>query len=296
LRVGLLRNDAETAIAALTKGNTGSAPMQRQAVRLNRVAYNNELDLILMHVPGLSLVEEGIDGASRTGTHFGPDANLAHVLGPRVSDGLWASIMSLLEPLRWRVTIDLFATETNARADRYFSRFGEPGAEAVDAFAVPDWAASQCPHCADQHREVGYAYPPQPLIRNFVQKAIADAMLCVVVVPVAVTAPHWHKLVRASVLDSWPAVDGFFRVRNPHKVVVGAAGTLPSELAVFACDFSRLNPRSDLPGLCRCAGVFARRPRPACGGQGDLEDRRRLREALLSRPAGWTGGGAGSTH
>ena len=121
-------------------------------------------------------------------------------------------------------------------------------------------------------------------------------MLCVVIVSVAVTAPYWHKLVRASVLDCRPAVDGFFRVRNPHKVVEGAAGTLPSELAVFACDFSRLHPRADLPGPCRCAGAFARRPRPACGGHRDLEDRRRLREALLSRPAGWSGEGTGGAH
>jgi hypothetical protein len=62
VRVGLLRNDAEAAIAALTKGSTGSAPMQRQAARINHVAYNNELDLILTHVPGLALVEEGIHG------------------------------------------------------------------------------------------------------------------------------------------------------------------------------------------------------------------------------------------
>jgi hypothetical protein len=122
VRGGLLRNDAEAAIAALTQGSTGSAPMQCQAVRLNRVAYNNELDLILMHVPGLSLVEEGIDGASRTGTHFGPDVNLAHVLGPRVSDGMWASIMRLLEPLRWRVTIDLFAVFQSVRRTRGGSR------------------------------------------------------------------------------------------------------------------------------------------------------------------------------
>jgi hypothetical protein len=143
VRVDLLRNDAEAAIAALTKGSTGSAPMQRQAVRLNRVAYTNDLDLILTHVPGLALVEEGIDGASRAGSHFGPDANLANVLGPRVSDGLWASITSLPEPLRWRVTVDLFATEANARAERFFSRFGEPGAEAIDAFAVLDCQAGQ---------------------------------------------------------------------------------------------------------------------------------------------------------
>ena len=77
--------------------------------------------------------------------------------------------------------------------------------------------------------------------------------------------PNWHKLVRASVLDCRPAVDGFFRVRNQHKVVEGAAATLPSELAVFACDFTRLNPTVDLPGPCCCSGAFARRPRPACG-------------------------------
>ena len=124
VRVGLLRNDAEAAIAALTKGSTGSAPMQRQAVRLNRVAYTNDLDLILTHVPGLALVEEGIDGASRAGSHFGPDANLANVLGPRVSDGLWASITSLLEPLRWRVTVDLFATEANRTPGRNGSSAG----------------------------------------------------------------------------------------------------------------------------------------------------------------------------
>jgi tRNA G37 N-methylase Trm5 len=41
---------------------------------------------------------------------------------------------------------------------------------------------------------------------------------------------------RASVLDYRSTVDGFFRVRNPYKVIEGAAGTLTSELAVFAYD------------------------------------------------------------
>ena len=159
VRLGLLRNDAEAAIGALAKGSTrpsarsrravtGSPEMQRQAVRLNRVARANELELVLTHVPGLALVEEGIDGASRSGSHFGPDANLAHVLGPRIGDGLWSTILSLLAPLRWTVTVDLFASESNARAVRYFSRFGEPGSEAVDALSVLDWAVSQCPLCA----------------------------------------------------------------------------------------------------------------------------------------------------
>ena len=149
VRLDLLRNDAEAAIGALSKGSTGSPAMQRPAVRLNRIACANELELVLTHVPGLALVEEGIDGASRSGSHFGPDANLAHVLGPRIGDGLWDTILTLLAPLRWTVTVDLFASESNARAARYFSRYGEPGSEAVDALSVLDWAVSQCPLCAE---------------------------------------------------------------------------------------------------------------------------------------------------
>jgi hypothetical protein len=160
VRVGLLRNDAEAAIAALTKGSIGSAPMQCKAVRLNRIAYNSELDLILSHVPDLALVEEGIiDEASRNGTHYGPDANLAHVLGPRISDSLWASITALLDPLHWRVKVNLFASEANARAARYFSRFGEPGAEVIDAFTVLDWAASQCPLLCIAAHQYAYSVP-----------------------------------------------------------------------------------------------------------------------------------------
>ena len=69
------------------------------------MAYLNDLDLLLFHVPGLALIETGIDGASREGTTFGEDANLAHVLGPRVSDQLWNEIVGLIccivRPLGW---------------------------------------------------------------------------------------------------------------------------------------------------------------------------------------------------
>ena len=67
-------------------------------------------------------------------------------------------------------------SSSNARAQRYCSRFPEPGAECVDALSVSDWGESLCPRCGDseRHCEVGYAFPPQPLIRPFVKKAIAD--------------------------------------------------------------------------------------------------------------------------
>ena len=87
---------------------------------------------------------------------------------------------------------------------RYVSCYSEPccdsACECIDALSVPDWAESFCPHCGDRHREVAYVYQPAPLLRQCVKKAIADGGLCVIVVPVMITAPYWHKLVRASVL------------------------------------------------------------------------------------------------
>jgi hypothetical protein len=44
----------------------------------------------MYHVPGLTLVAEGIDGASRdAGAHFGAGANVDCILGPAVPDELW---------------------------------------------------------------------------------------------------------------------------------------------------------------------------------------------------------------
>jgi hypothetical protein len=60
-RIGLLRNDAEAAIAALRKGST-QEPMQRSALRASRLCARLDLDLLPWHVPGMQLVEEGVDG------------------------------------------------------------------------------------------------------------------------------------------------------------------------------------------------------------------------------------------
>ncbi len=64
--------------------------MQRIALRASHPGLCARLDLpvdlLLCHVPGMQLVEEGVDGASRGGLHFGEDANLDSVVGPAVSD------------------------------------------------------------------------------------------------------------------------------------------------------------------------------------------------------------------
>ena len=281
-RLGFFRNDAEAAISALRKGSSSSPPMQAGSLKFARLCAGAGVDPLCMHVPGLALVAEGIDGASRSGTTFGKDANLDSVVGPSVSDSLWAKIAGAAQRCGLRVTVDLFATESNRRAERYCSRYGEPGSEAVDALMVSDWGQSRCPCCGAVHREVAYAFPPCGLIKPTVRKAIADAAICVLVVPVAITAPYWHKLLKASVLPVQDSPDGFVRIRNPRTALCLAGSYDPKELAVFVCDFSRLTTRADLAAPSGCAGSFAARRRPLCGSSVDYEDRCKLREALLA--------------
>ncbi len=54
----------------------------------------------MYHVQGLTLVAEGIDGASRGGSELGEDANVETILGPAFSDELWRSVSVLPPPTR----------------------------------------------------------------------------------------------------------------------------------------------------------------------------------------------------
>jgi hypothetical protein len=200
-----------------------------------------------------------------------------------VLDELWARIQLAMEACGLRATVDAFATEANRRCERFWSRFGEPGSEAVDALSVLDWKYSLCPACGDLHQEVVYAFPPLSAVRHAIKKATADAATIVLVVPVAVIAPLWARLVRCSILPHSHAPDGFVRIRTPGRQLRCADKFAPKDLAVFVCDFTPLSKRPALPASAPCGGFFSRRGRPLCGSAKDFEDRARLREALLAR-------------
>jgi hypothetical protein len=73
-------------------------------------------------------------------------------LGPATSDELWLLVARAAADAGWRgITMDAFASESNARALRFWSRFHEPGAEAINALCVLDWARSECPTCCSAH-------------------------------------------------------------------------------------------------------------------------------------------------
>jgi hypothetical protein len=115
----VLRNDAAAAIASFHKGSTKSPQMQCCALQLDRAAASVNVDLLPYHVPGLTLVAEGIDGASRAGAYCGAGANVDSILGPAMSDKLWhwQLVNSAAIDAGWGcVTVDAFATESNAQA------------------------------------------------------------------------------------------------------------------------------------------------------------------------------------
>ena len=120
-----------------------------------------------------------------------------------------------------------------SRLPRFFARYAEARAEAEDAFGVHDWDRSTCPACGMIHRETLFAFPPAVLLNRFVTKARADGARAVVVTPLAVSAPYWTKLLRASVVNN---SDGYIRVRRQQAA--SSDSDAAGELAIFAVDFS----------------------------------------------------------
>ena len=275
----LLRNDASAAISAFRKGSFASPQLQAAATMLNDARAKLDVITPLLHVPGLTLVQEGIDGASRHGAAFGHDANVAGILGPAVSDTLWSTILELANRVQWRLTIDLFASASNHRTDRFVSWFPEPDAEAFDAFSIGNWGSSMCPLCGLRHTEAIYAFPPPALLTRLVAKAVADRAVGIIVVPLLVTSPVWHKLQLASVL---PGRDGYVRIRRARRLLDHAQSlsTSSPDLALFPCDFGRLRGTPDGWSDPGCAGAFRSRPRPPCGSRADEDDRHLLRSLL----------------
>ncbi len=97
--------------------------------------------------------------------------------------------------------------------------------------------------------------------------------------PLAVTAPYWNKLLRASVV---PDPKGYCRVRSAFAL---KDSDLPGQLALFAVDFA-----SDTSDCCRrtsspaapCGLEGASRGRCLAGSPSDTADRQRIHADLAA--------------
>jgi hypothetical protein len=155
--------------------------------------------------------------------------------------------------------------------------YAEPRAEAEDASAVGDWDRSRCPFCGLCQQEVLYAFPPTVLLKRFVAKAQADGARAILVTPLAVSAPYWSKLLRASVVTN---ADGFLRVLRQQSAPPDS--DVPGELAIFAVDFSpwSYRRRPDAP-LLPCGMEACFRGRDPCCSPTDQADRQRIRAEMV---------------
>ena len=142
-------------------------------------------------------------GGRRSRRRSGEEVNPESVVGPAVSDGLWGRIRAAVTGVGLDETVDAVATESNSWERRYWSRYAEPCCEVVDALSVGRRGKSRCPVCGGWPRDVFYAFPPAGLVYHVVRKAVVNAAVCVLVVPVPTTATHWMKLVRSSLLGAW---------------------------------------------------------------------------------------------
>jgi hypothetical protein len=268
----IFRNDATGALAAFRKGSSHSSTLQKLAVRMTTLCAELEINPLFLHAPGKELVEEGIDDASR---------RLASAIAsPAYSDHLRCLVHKAAADQGWTVTVDLFATAKYCLAERFFSEFAEPRSEAIDALAVTDWKCSACPHCNCVHRETFFAFPPRALMRRFVAKAQADGARGVVLVPLAITASYWPRLVAAA---RPIGNQSFVHIRNPETVLVDAQGHLPPALAVFAVDFGSSSPRRCDSYAPACGQERAWRGRPLLGHPSDVADRKRIHDELQRR-------------
>jgi Reverse transcriptase (RNA-dependent DNA polymerase) len=89
---------------------------------------------------------------------------------------------TLVERRRGPFTVDLFASRTNHRLPRYYSRYPDPGATATDAFSQ-DWRGEQ-----------SYCFPPFPVIGQVLRKLELEGGVMTIIVPEWTTQPWWPTL------------------------------------------------------------------------------------------------------
>jgi hypothetical protein len=104
-RTVLLRNDCLPVIFALREGSP-SQVLQRAAEDVCKEALEAGCRVLALHVPGVQLIDERIDGGSREGA--------LRLAGPACTQRTRGDTRALLAQHSWVVTIDLFAAQSNA--------------------------------------------------------------------------------------------------------------------------------------------------------------------------------------
>ena len=258
--VVILRGDCAPALQALKKGSSHSVTLQSIALSFAKLRSGLRIrPPLFLHVPGATMVEEGVDDLSRS--------SAIQVRQVESLPALRDMVSAHAAKLGWTISLDLFACSANTLVPRFFSQTGEPDAEGIDALVQPDWGSSTCPTCGARHRETVFAFPPRSLIRPTIRKAVKDRVRGFFVVPLSVLQPLWDRLMEASV---WPNPSQYVTLRNPHQYIAGADVYGARRLALFAVDFALVDPFVGC--INPCGQEVLHRPRLALRSELDVGD------------------------
>ncbi|XP_061480325.1 uncharacterized protein LOC133383498 isoform X1 [Rhineura floridana] len=112
----------------------------------------------------------------------------------QVFPGEWKLHPAIFHRLQCRfgaLSVDLFASSHNCQLPRYFARYLDSTAEAVDALTTP-WPDGLL-----------YAFPPIPLLAKTLRKARIERAQLVLVAPFWPRRPWFSDLLAMSMMDSW---------------------------------------------------------------------------------------------
>jgi hypothetical protein len=239
-RTVLLRNDCLPVIYALQKGSP-SPQLQAAAEAVCQEALEAGCRVLCLHVPGVQLIAEGVDGGSREGA--------ALLQGPACSAALRATVAGLLSQHGWTLTLDLFAADSNKMTARYVSWTDEPSSEAVDAFSMSSWSESLCT-CGQYHRETLFIFPPRGMKRAAVCRARSDRVRACFLVPTSHKLGYW-KLLRSN-------STALMAVNNPTEAFTHVLAPLAAHI-LFLVDFGSNDDTS--PGCGREMSLRGRQSR-----------------------------------
>jgi hypothetical protein len=174
-----------------------------------------------------------------------------------------------------RISLDVFASASNAWGPRYFSETREAGSEGTDAFAQSSWSSSICPLCACLRPEFILLYPPFPLIRQALARAQTDQAHGILVVPYASSSPWWHSAMLASHTRVGPIQRA---IRLPCSPLFVFAQSNPAGYFLAVLHFDFWQGPSPRPRACIHSHLL--RPAGFRAPPSDLPDRLAMLQAL----------------
>jgi hypothetical protein len=186
-------------------------------LRLLRYLEKYRLHLTAQHIPGIN--NSKADRLSR--------------LSPGGDYGLRPEILKQLQ-LEWgvRITADLFASEWNAKHERFWTLSYKRNASGKDAFSTP-WKPLGLP----------LLHPPVPLIVKTLQRLRLERMPALLILPFWQQQP-WSPLLREMTVKVKDLGDSEEVLEKGKRMVKAEAELPPGHVAAYLVDSTNTQPAS----------------------------------------------------